>query len=127
MWMNLLESSQALKSIFNDEPVLKDVILHEVSFRDNGASLFLKIDLNEYPKKQPKKWEISKFNTVQLTLEFWEIDKLIMENWETTNLVNIQLLLVDEKINLSINGSISLKCNADIFSIGKISAYQNSE
>jgi hypothetical protein len=126
MWINVIENPNPINAIYSEVPSLENVVLHEINLKENGSKLKLTFDFNEFPVSCPKKWEVSKFNTVQVCIEFWDICELKMEGWGNASDVTISMEIENSGLQLKINGTTTLTCCAGGADISKISAYQNT-
>ena len=81
-WVDLILDSRSIRAIFCDmDPSLDSVDLLEVRLDRQGGSLFLNLDLADYPAVPPKKWLAQKANTVQIELELSSILTVSIAGW----------------------------------------------
>jgi Immunity protein 50 len=132
MWLDLVEQSVIVTSIFKDEDVsLKNVKIVKIEIDClNGWDFRIWLDLNDFPINVPPKWQKSNYNVVQLSLRFLENEIIKFEN---SNLNNVQgeIEIYEEKgfkkvffKNTDFDIIFELKCKW--IYINHISAYTNS-
>lgn len=126
MWTDYLQNNRSIKAIYDFEPSLQNIEVHELSFKRDGSSIYVRLDLNELPKTLPKKWQIGKFNTVQLTFDFFEVSEISMNGWGNKIKATISLESDEKGLHVNINGDFSLKFIADGVDLNYISAYCDS-
>lgn len=103
-WMDVLLDNRALRAVFGEvDPSVDDVDIHEVRLERDGGSLFLRLDLAEFPAVPPKKWVAQEANTVQIELELSSIHSLSIEGWGTERGARLG-------IQRNSNGLIELTC-----------------
>ncbi|MFT4924888.1 MAG: hypothetical protein ACI8WB_000978 [Phenylobacterium sp.] len=127
MWVNLLEDDKAVRAIYDEIPSLKEALLHDVTIKNYGPSIEIRFDLNEYPKNPPKKWMVSKCNTVQVVIELWKPTSLIIDGLFCESTVDLTMSSNNGGITLQIDGEFTFSCNAELVDLKKISAYQNQK
>jgi hypothetical protein len=127
MWIDLLEDNRAIKAVFQEMPSLRQVLIHEVMIKQYDNSLILRLDLSDYPAKPPEKWQINKYNTVQIELELWGISSLEISGYCIERKVDIHVEKFVEGIALKINGQFNLSCHGEMLSVFRMSAYQDGQ
>ena len=82
MWLNLVEKSITVKSIFKDETVsLDSIVLNRIEIRcDSGWNTLVGFYLSQYPSNPPEKWKKQQYDTVRLGLSFSENEILYFQN-----------------------------------------------
>jgi len=125
-WMELIVNPQPMKSIYgNCVPSLNNVEVHSLVFHRDGPTLSIKLNLNEYPLRPPKKWEVQKFNTVQITLSFSDLKSVNMSGWIYTGYL-MSLVVYKENGLILLNAKekdFELKLEAKFMDVDSISAY----
>ncbi|QDY40897.1 hypothetical protein D8B20_02815 [Candidatus Pantoea soli] len=114
------------RSIYGDcTPSLNNVDVHSVIFKRDGPTVSIKLNLNEYPTKPPKKWEVQKFNTVQIVLSFLGVKSINMSGWVYTNYsMNLVVSRKNELISLSAKkDDFEINLESGFVDIDSISAY----
>ena len=125
-WIEFLVNSQPIKSIYGDcTPSLNNVDVHSIIFNRDGPTVSIKLNLNEYPTKPPKKWEAQKFNTVQIVLSFLGVKSINMSGWVYTNYsMNLVVSRKKELISLSAKKyNFEINLESGFVDIDSISAY----
>lgn len=124
-WYELTENPQVIVELYRDVPSLHSIDLLEVVLSVDHAKMTLRADLSRFPDNPSTRWREMKCNTIQIQLEFWELQSLKIVQWSTENLVDAQIERTsDGLIALNI---ISLRCDiraiAHSLRIGSVSAY----
>jgi hypothetical protein len=93
-WIDLLDNNHFLRTLFPaGGPSLEAVRLHEVLLHQDGPSVSLRFDLNEYPARPPEKWHAAKGNVVQVRLAGVGVRYFALKGWAGNN---IGTLILDE-------------------------------
>jgi hypothetical protein len=125
-WIEFIVNSQPIKAIYGDyTPSLENVEVYSILFNRDGPTVSIKLNLNEYPVKPPKKWEVQKFNTVQIVLSFSEVKSINMSGWVYTNYsMDLVVSKRNELISLSAkNNDFEINLESGFVDVGSISAY----
>jgi len=125
-WIEFIVNSQPIKSIYGDcTPSLNNVEVHSILFNRDGPTVSIKLNLNEYPTKPPKKWEIQKFNTVQIVLSFLGVKSVNMSGWVYTNYpMSLIVSKKNELISLSAKeNEFEINLESSFVDLDSISAY----
>ncbi|HUG68650.1 MAG TPA: Imm50 family immunity protein [Pirellulaceae bacterium] len=128
-WIHFLMDSRSVMSVFKRAPSLKGVRINELTLREDGPCMSLRIDLNEFPLTPPEKWKTQGANRVQLTLCFIDVSKLAIQGWGLDNVGDVALEKVNDEadLQLSIEGSgIYIACCFKFLQMERISAYHDS-
>lgn len=126
-WFELAQNPLAIKELFDDPPSLEKVRILEVALGQDGPSLDIRLNLNQYPKNPPERWRKQGFNTVQVTLNLFELEEFKMHGWSTNNILTITL---EKQSNgkiflLAQDSDTFLSVNCLCFRIAKFDAYCN--
>lgn len=118
-WYELAENPQAVSELYSDVPSLETVHLIEVLLHRDGTRMSLKVALPRFPDKPPTRWKVQGYNTVQVQLDFWTLQTILINGWSTDNLVDILILPNTNKhIHLQISSShCSIEATAHDFRI----------
>lgn len=93
----------------------------------DGPRISLRVDLNEYPDKPPRKWIGGKFNRVQLTFVLLDIKNFQVNGWSANNVGKLTLKDCDTGVSLRFAGqSVQIDCIAHFLEVEKISGYYDS-
>ncbi|WP_060508350.1 Imm50 family immunity protein [Pseudomonas sp. NBRC 111124] len=125
-WFDLLVNAQAIKSIYKDEaPSLRGVDVHSLLLHRDGPKLSIKFNLNDYPSKPPKKWDVQGFNTVQVVLSLLDLRSVSISGWiDTVYVTDLDIGFKDDLVTLSIDSDrLKLTAEASFFDLESISAY----
>jgi hypothetical protein len=106
MWTAFLENSEAISSIFDQEPSLQGVRLMKVQLSEDGPTVDLKVVLPDFPAHPPKRWLPLIANTTILELQLMGAVQLSIAGWTTNNLVDI-------KFDRSPNGQLKITLRGD--------------
>ena len=90
-WINCLRNGQAIENLYSEIPSLKNVRLMEMSWHQDGPRVTMRIDLNQFPDRPPRKWLAGGFNRAQVTLVFTGIANLNVRGWNVDNVVDITI------------------------------------
>lgn len=127
-WTNLLGNKQPVESMYSTAPPLAEVRLHEVRQHQDGPRISMRIDLNAFPDKPPKKWIAGKLNRAQLTLVLIDVQSFQMNGWGLNNVGDLKLVESENGVNLQfISPSAQIECSARFLEVEEISGYFDSE
>ncbi len=127
-WTNHLGNKLPVESLYSEPPLLDQLRLHEVRLHQDGPRISLRLDLNEFPDRPPKKWVAGKFNRIQLTLVLVDIDSFRMDGWDLNNIGDLSLKDCDAGVCLQFDGpTLQIDCTARFLEVEKISGYYDSE
>ena len=92
MWYEVIENSEVISNLYIHVPLLRSVRLTEVTLYQNGSRMLLKLFAPIFPDKIPKSWEMYRYNTLQIMLEFLNVESFDLLNWigETKADINIE-------------------------------------
>lgn len=126
-WVDLLLDSRSIRAIFGDlDPALDLVDLHEVRLDRQGGSLFLNLDLADYPAVPPKKWVVQEANTVQVELEFSSVLSVTIEGWGTATGSHLEIARNAEgQIELMCRDVPRIRATAEWLTLRRIGAYRS--
>lgn len=106
---------------------LEEVDLHEVALQRDGPRLQLRFDLPRFPDHPPARWHADA-NAVQVTVDFWMIEELIVNGWGTTNTGVLTLRPSSDGLRVSFAASgASLSCRCSVARIVRVSEYTIEE
>ncbi len=116
-WYELADNPQVLSELYSDVPSLEAVHLIEVLLHRDGTRMSLKVALSRFPDKPPARWKVQGYNTVQLQLDFWNLQTVLIDGWSTDNLVDLHILPgTNKQIDLHILSSqCSIKATSHDF------------
>jgi hypothetical protein len=91
-WLELVDDAQGVRALFpSGEPSLASVRLHEVTLHQDAATVYLRLDLDEYPKAPPEKWSTRGYNTVQIELALIDARRIFIQGWSPNNVGDLAL------------------------------------
>jgi hypothetical protein len=82
-WNDFLSNARALTSMYTDAPSFLE--LHELTLHREGPRLDLRIQLDRFPDKAPKKWMEAQPNRLQVLLRLSGITDFAITGWSTSN------------------------------------------
>lgn len=135
MWLNLVEKSIIVKSIFKDEEVsLDEIQLYAMAIDcHNGWTLGIGFDIPQYPLFPPVKWQKEQYNTIRIGLNFLENEILFFQNSDFTLQTGNLVIEEEEEIYKKVT-FVSSKSKLPIFIfrcrwifVDGISAYTRGE
>jgi hypothetical protein len=124
-WIGFLVDATTLYAIFDTElPTLEGVDVHEIVLNRDGPRVSLRFDLSQYPKLPPKKWQISGFNKVQLTLMAVGVHALSISGWKTQCKLNLEVSAEGNIVRLHTHdGPVKIDISAESLILERIIAY----
>ncbi|ATB44114.1 hypothetical protein CYFUS_009595 [Cystobacter fuscus] len=90
-WMDLLGKAEFFRKLYPVEPSLRKVRVHEVELLQDGPTVFLRFDLNDFPSAPPSKWLNAGANTAHVKLLCSGVLGLEIQGWTTNNLADIDI------------------------------------
>lgn len=126
MWTDKLIDSTKLFKIFESEPSLENVELVSLTLSRDNNSLIIILDLNDFPKNPPIKWEVNKYDTVQISLAFYSVSSIKLEDWNSERNI-VELDFCSDNKSVSMIGDCKISALFEIVDIFKISAYQRDK
>lgn len=125
-WYELAENSHVIAELYHEVPLLQSIDLMKITLSTEDAKMILDADLSRFPDKPPTQWIEMRYNTIQVQLEFWELQSLKIIQWSTENLVDAQIERTpDGLITLSmISSRCDIQAIAHSLRIASVSAYQ---
>lgn len=128
-WTEVVGESEKVKAIFaNTVPNLTSVDLHEIVLHRDGPRAILRFDFSTYPTLPPKKWQIQRFNKVQIQLMCVGLSAVSINGWKKTCTIDLTLQREDRGIRLTgSDGQVTIEIVADCVIVADISAYRASE
>lgn len=122
-----VENPEILAALYTGEPGPGRVPLHEVTLHRDGPTLRLRFDMPTFPDKPPKKWHPA-FDTAQLTLGLYGVEKLEMTGFHPSERGALFLDRVEGKVQLRYTSSTCSISAAGLFArIEKMSGYCSGE
>jgi hypothetical protein len=126
-WTNFLANPKSLTSIFSTPPSLENIRLLRLHLDENGPTLRLEVDINDYPDTPPPKWKEQGFNQVQLQLSFFPIESINITGWCTDNVGLIEFKSTETGIAVIADmATLSLRFECESCFCDKVSGYLNS-
>lgn len=128
-WVDHLANPGMVDRVYSVPPDLVEVDLFSVDLNREGPYLTLRFNLPTYADKPLDEWVAGQANTVQAHLGFFGVKDLVMSGWADTNVVAVELELVDdETLAVEVRGDstlITFKCNRYL-NLNKLSAHHRS-
>ncbi|WHI45380.1 Imm50 family immunity protein [Microbulbifer sp. JMSA004] len=128
MWLDYLNSREALDRIFQDQVFGEVVELIRMSFEDRDVKI--EFDLREWPENAPRKWSDQKLNTVQVTIVLGACTQIHMKDWASENIGEFRVKKIKGSDLYSFkfvsSSGTYFSCICDVLFFTKVSAYQNA-
>lgn len=105
-WYELAENPRAVTELYSEVPLLQSVHLTEVVLLRDGPRMMIKVDLPRFPDKVPTRWKIQGYTSIQMQLDFWNVQSLDIAQWSTEDLVDVQIeAMAERRIEVKISSS----------------------
>jgi hypothetical protein len=120
---------KVIEAIFgNDVFNLENVCMCKTEINYQDSSIYVHIELSDFPSNPPKKWVLQKFNTAQLVLRIFDIQEFSSKGFfEPEMHVKVMLIQKEGLINFSIveeNELLYFNIKAKWLYIDRIEGYQ---
>jgi hypothetical protein len=126
-WYNFADNPKSIASLFSIPPKLECVWVCCIELGRDGPKLALRLDIDEFPDHPPKKWA-REYNQVQLTVDFFDVEGLLVEGWGRDNRARITVADVEGRRSVLVQGSeCSIRFTCHVFRIAFISGYYDTE
>lgn len=123
MWYDYLLNNTFIKNIYNEVPELKDIIIENFEVLYYGRSIKIIFELPKWADLIPKKWELKKYNSVMVEIDFWDVQSMNLNLGKgKKNDVNISIL-DEQKIKVIMEGGINAEFIAEAGIIQKVEGY----
>lgn len=123
-WTDSLDNPRALTSMYDQAPQLQQVRLLGATLDQDGPRLQLRLDLNQFPQRPPRKWQGQGFNTVQLKLDLFGVEQLQLGGWGTDNVVDLELERRPDGVAVSATAAgFKLSCRCLMVRVAGVSGY----
>lgn len=123
MWYEYLINNLFVKQLYNRVPELRDLIIEEFNVSYYGQSIKISFDMPKWIDVVPKKWELKKYNSIMMELDFWDINDLTFTLGKSKkNDIDISIL-DDNRMKIIMRGGINAEFIADAGIIQKIEGY----
>lgn len=127
-WTQHLGNKLPIEAVYSQTPSLRNVRLHEIRLHQDGPQVSLRLDLNEFPDKPPRRWTAEGFNRAQLTLVLIDVSKFEMEGWNRDNIGDLAIEERDGNVCLElVSESVRIVCCAKFLEVEKLSGYCDSD
>lgn len=78
-WRKFTMNPEAITSVFGEsEPSLSNVKLSRGEFSDDGPTLYLSLEIDDYPSKPPIRWKRVPGNTVEIQFQCLGVQSVSM-------------------------------------------------
>ena len=122
-WYSLAINPKAITSVFGELPPLESVSLFGIVMDRDGPCVQLRFDVDKFPDHPPKKWLVG-YSQVQLTVNFIDIEDVLIDRWGRNNEAQLRITDVGVRKSVLVQGdecSIRFTCHA--FRIISVSGY----
>jgi hypothetical protein len=126
MWANVLNNNSYIFKLYDNVPELNDVRISSILYGDEGDRVTIILDLPLYPDNPPSKWISSKFNTVVVEIDFFNIRDLCIKALNKYCICKISIVQANKYIELSVSGDIEISLKSEVGLIQNIRAYYDS-
>ncbi|UTR13952.1 immunity 50 family protein [Salipaludibacillus sp. LMS25] len=124
MWYNFLERSKFISNLYDDVPDLNNVRIAAIKITDEGRRVSIHFNMPKFGDNPPSKWNNSRYNTVFVELDFFDIKDLSVSYCKENLRGNINIQKNEESgLKVSISGSVNVTFLADIGMIQSVSGY----
>ena len=103
-WIECVGNRKPIETLYSKPPSLNGVRVLEVTLHQDGPRVSLRVDLNEFPDRPPRKWTAGGFNRVQLILVLIEVRSLSIQGWSLNNVVDAILERTSDGVVLRLHG-----------------------
>ena len=127
-WIDQVEKpDEFIRNLFPVAPSLERLRVLEVTLHEDGPSVSLRCNLNDFPKQPPAKWIKAEANRVQITLSCFGVRRLKIDGWGTNNLVSIRMekLEGDAFILEAVGDAVCLRAESRRVTLDKVTAYRD--
>jgi hypothetical protein len=91
MWTDFIANPQSVLGLYHEPPSLAQVDLFNIEMSRDGPLIRLKIGLDEFPSRPSPRWRRIEANAVTLELLLVGAERVRLDGWSTTNVVNIEI------------------------------------
>lgn len=127
-WLELVENPQAILSLYDDAPSLKNVYIVEVKLCQDGPRVELRANIDQFPTYPPKRWESHGYNTTQVQLSLISLYSIDISAWSSQNWADINIERREGRTEFTAHGSgCHLEVLCDFITIDSIHGYIDSE
>ncbi len=100
--------------------------MHEVRTGQDGPTVLLRFDLNQFPDNPPPKWRARGGNTVQVNLICTDVHKFELHGWTTDNIGELGARRIGSLIDVQFVGdSCQIDAKFGHLQFGDITAYHD--
>jgi hypothetical protein len=105
-WYELAENPLAVSEIYSEVPSLQSVRLVEVLLLRDGRRMTVKIEMPHFPDKIPKRWKLQGYTSIQIQLDFWDLQSLDIVQWSSEDQVDMQIeVRAERRIEVKVRSS----------------------
>lgn len=127
MWYKNLNQTSLLQNLYKDIPSLTNIVIRVIKIEDNGRRISIHFDMSVYADHPSEDWVEAGYNTVHITMKFFEIKELSMQSLRPPYLGDITINSVKgDLLNIQVHGSIEMSFKAFTGSIENIDGYINN-
>ena len=103
-WYELAENPRAITELYSEVPSLQSVRLVEVHLLRDGPRMTINVDLPRFPDKVPTRWKLQGYTSIQVQLDFWNVQSLDIAQWSTEDQVDVQIeATVERRIEVKVS------------------------
>lgn len=120
-----VDNPQLLLAMFSGDFSLQNVIVEAVLLYD-GPNLRISLTQEVMPSSVPSKWKRLGYDALSFTLEFSNVEDVLISQWSPRTLCTPELESNDscKKIKIFVENKISLNCSARFLSVGEVRGFR---
>lgn len=126
MWYEHIGRSHFLISLYHDMPELRNVRISEINMMDEGKIVAITFDMPFYTENPPKKWRISKNNTVCVRIDLSAVKETSLFASSLDYNGDIDIFKDDSNLLVvKITGTVNVLIRAESGFVQSVTGYMN--
>lgn len=125
MWHELLDNNIFITKLYNQVPDLINIRIDQINILDECDKVSIFFDLPEYADNPPLKWIQSKYSSVVVNIDLFEIHEISMfYKFANADVSNISIYIDENNyINFNVTGQFNATIKAVAGMIQEIGGY----